>query len=201
LLAAGAACVKAAAPSAADAPQPVPDLRGQRVMLYPVQALEGLGAEIDAEVVFALTQRGGEVDWIRADAMRRALATSPGLDVKLEGLPVGVFMQTEVRRVGDPLFGYLRRMGALVDSDLALIPVLARQRPGSAVTPQSTPGTLINAPYVEVAATVLNIRNGQVLWFGVVAGEGADPGDPRGLATAAEALARRLLPQAGRAPR
>jgi hypothetical protein len=200
LLAAGAACAKAAPPTAADAPQAVPDLRGQRVMLFPVQSFEGVGSEIDAELGFALTQRGADVDWIRADQMRRALATSPGLDVKLEGLPVGVFMQTEVRRVGDPLFGYLRRMGALVSSDVALVPVVARTARTPTPADGSPPRSMGPPPVIEIAAALLNVRNGQVLWFGVAAGSPGAPNDPRTLASAAEALGRRLLPLAGRTP-
>jgi hypothetical protein len=195
LLAAVAACAPTTPPSAADPPRAVPDLRGQRVMLFPVQSLERDGVEVDAELGFALTQRGSEVTWIRAEQMRRAITTSPGLDVKLEGLPVAVFLQTEVRRVGDPLFGYLRRMGALMSADLALIPVVAREAAtSSAAAPSRDEGA------VEIAATVINVRDGRVLWFGVGAGAPGPATDPRTLASAAEALARRLLPQTGRPP-
>ena len=110
---------------------------------------------------------------------------------------MGVFLQAEVSRVGDPLFGYLRRMGALMSSDFALIPVLARYRPES-------PGGagVANAPSrppaIEIAATLIAIRTGQVLWFGMVEGAPGAANDARTLATAADALSRRLLPFSAR---
>jgi hypothetical protein len=119
--------------------------------------------------------------------MRSALASSPGLDAPIEGLPVGMFSQAEVRRVGDPLFGYLRRMSALVGSDMALIPVFVRYRPESAERRSG----------IEVAAALISARNGQVLWFGVVEGAAGAADDPGSLASAAEALGRRLVPAPG----
>ena len=162
-------------------------------MLFPVQALQGIGESVDAELAFALANRGGGVDWVLPAQMTRATASSPGLDARLTGLPVGMFMQAEVSRVGDPLFGFLRRMGALMSSDVALIPVMARYRPES-------PGGagVANAPAtpsgIEIAATLIAIRTGQVLWFGLVEGSPGPANDTRALATAADALSRRLLP-------
>jgi hypothetical protein len=163
-------------------------------MLFPVQSLQGVGTQADGELAYALGQRNANVDWVLPDDMRRASATSPGLDVRLQGLPVGMFMQSEVRRVGDPLFGYLRRMGALVSSDVALLPVLARHRPSSPATVDRPAVT----PAVEIAAALIAVRSGEVLWFGVEQGQPAGSEDPRALATAAEALSRRLLPLPGR---
>jgi hypothetical protein len=190
-----AACAGARpAPTPGTSTGAVPDLRGARVMLFPVQTLDGVGAQADAELAFALAQRNAGVDWVLPDAMRRAGTTSPGLDIRLEGLPVGIFMQTEVRRIGDPLFGWLRRMGALVSSDIALVPVLARYRAGSAAGPD-----VPAAPSgVEIAAALISVRSGQVLWFGVEQGSSGSVDDPRVLASAAEAMSRRLLPIAAR---
>jgi hypothetical protein len=155
-------------------------------MLYPAQSLQGVPNSADAEIGFALSQRSGVV-WVPPAEMRSALASSPGLDSPLEGLPVGMFAQVEVRRVGDPLFGYLRRMAALVDSDIALVPVFVRYRAESSARPSG----------VEVAAALISARNGQVLWFGVVEGAPGAADDPRSLASAAEALSRRLVPSPG----
>jgi hypothetical protein len=162
-------------------------------MLFPVQSLQGVGTQADGELAYALGQRNANVDWVLPEDMRRASATSPGLDVRLQGLPVGMFMQSEVRRVGDPLFGYLRRMGALVSSDVALLPVLVRHRPSSAAT-VDRPAV---SPAVEIAAALIAVRSGEVLWFGVEQGQPGGAEDPRALATAAEALSRRLLPLPG----
>lgn len=168
-------------PGASNAP--VPDLRGQRVMLYPTQSVLGLSGDVDAEIAFALTQRP-QVTWVLPAEMRRAIQESPGLEAPVDGLPVGIFSQAEVRRIGDPLFGYLRRMSALVGSDIALIPVYSRYRAADATRPSG----------VEIAAAILSTRTGQVLWFGVVEGAPGAADDPRSLATAAEALGRRLVP-------
>ena len=159
-------------------------------MLFPVQSLDGVGTEADAEIAYALGRPNAGVEWVLPDEMRRAGATSPGLDIRLEGLPVGMFMQVEVSRIGDPVFGYLRRMGALVSSDIALVPVGARYRPESA----AGVGTAAVASGVEIAAALIDVRTGRVLWFGVEDGDSGPSDNPRVLASAAEALSRRLLP-------
>jgi hypothetical protein len=98
-----------------------------------------------------------------------------------------MFLQAEVRRIGDPLFGQLRRLAALADGRLALIPIAVRHR---ADTPER-PGA------IEVVATLLDATSGDVFWFGVVEGVPGGGADPRALASAADALARRLLPASG----
>ena len=174
-----------AAPEAGSEIGGVPDLRGRRVMLFPVQSGRGLAGGLDPELelAFALTGRGSQVLWILPAEMRSALARSPGLQMEVDALPVGIFLQAEVERVGDPLFGYLRRMGALTGADLALIPVEVRYRAAADTIPGAT----------EIAAALLNVRNGRVYWFGIVEGQGGGPEDPGSLASAADALARRLV--------
>ena len=163
----------------------VPDLRGRQVMLFPAQSVRGLaeGMDVELELAFALTGRGSQVLWILPAEIRSALARSPGLQVPLDALPVGVFLRAEVDRVGDPLFGYLRRLGALTGADLALIPVEIRYRAAA--------DTVLGA--TEIAAALLSARNGRVYWFGVVEGQGGGAEDPGSLASAADALARRLV--------
>ena len=175
---------KAAPPGPGTSQGAVPDLRGTRVMLFPVQSRQGLVDGSDAEIAFALTQRGPDVDWVLPAEMAGALERSPAMDARIHGLPVGMFLQGEVRRVGDPLYGYLRRVGALVDSDVALVPVVARYRPESAERRSG----------VEIGAAVLSVRTGYVLWFGMVEGAPGAADDPGALASAADALGRRLLP-------
>lgn len=164
----------------------VPDMRGIKVMLLPVQDVRGLprSADPEAEVVFALTDRSDEVDWITPDALRSTAERTPGLDFGLERLSVGVFMTREVERIGDPLYGHLRRMGAVENSDFALIPVMVRFRPETAEKHGA----------IEIAATLIQPRSGRVIWFGIVEGEASGPTDASGLARAANNLARTLLP-------
>lgn len=164
----------------------VPDMRGVRVMLLPVQDVRGLprNAAAEPEVVFALTDRSDEVDWVTPERLRATAQRTPGLDFGLERLPVGVFLTREVRRIGDPLFGHLRRLGAVENSDLALIPIQVRFRP--AMEDRSAA--------VEIAATLIQARTGRVVWFGIVEGQGNGPDDPAAVARAAQTLAQTLLP-------
>ena len=102
----------------------------------------------------------------------------------LDDLPVGAFLQAQVNRVGDPLYGYLRRMAAISDAQLALIPVQVRQRSPT----EGRPGA------VEVVVAILSVVDGRVAWFGVVQGNAGDGSNPASLASAADALARTILP-------
>jgi len=178
------ACGGMTAPGPDSPPAAVPDLRGARVMLFPVQSVQGVGPGADAELAFALDQRGPDVDWVFPNELARAMAASPGMQMRLEGLPVGMFLRAQVERVGDPLYGNLRRISALVDSELALIPVVARHRPTTAERTGA----------IEIAAALIAVRTGYVLWYGLVEGEAGAGDDPRALASAADALGRRLLP-------
>jgi hypothetical protein len=92
-------------------------------MVFPVQIRTGVPGDASPEIVFALRARGTEVDWICPDELGALLARSPAVDIGVRGLPVGIFLSAEVERIGDPLFGQLRRLGALTGSDIALIPV------------------------------------------------------------------------------
>ena len=162
----------------------VPALDGVQVMVFPVQSMTNVRGNADAELTDALGARGPEVRWIMPEALRSMVARSPALDVPIEDLPVGVFLRAEVRRIGDPLFGQIRRLAALANGRLALIPIEVRHRPD---TPEK-PGA------VEVVAALIDATNGNVYWFGIVEGVAGSATDPRALASAADALARRLLP-------
>ena len=161
----------------------VPSLRGAQVMVLPVQSTRGIVGNPDAELADALTARGAGVRWVMPPALRALLARSPALDVQLDALPVGVFLQAEVDRIGDPLYGQLRRLAAIANGQIALVPIEVRHR---ATTPE-------RAGAVEVVATLIDTSNGRVFWFGVVEGEAGEGSDPRALATAADALARRFF--------
>ena len=171
-----------------EAPEPgamrgfVPDLRSIRVMVMPLQRRTGIRDELDAEIAFALKARGAGDNWIMADELARTLARSPGLDVPLSALSVGIFLIREVDRIGDPLYGQLLRAAAVTNARVALIPVEARRR----VEPDGS-------SVVEVVATLLDVRRGRVMWFGVVEGQPGMAGDFRIVASAVEALASTLL--------
>ncbi len=152
-------------------------------MVFPVQIREGVPADAGPEIVFSLRTRGTEIDWIFPDELEDLLARSPSVDSDVRGLPVGVFLSAEVERVGDPLYGQLRRMGALTGADIALIPVAVR------AGAEGVGGVSV----VEIAATIVNVRNGQVIWFGIVAGRPGSVADFGSVASAVEALTETLL--------
>ena len=173
----------APAPTAGTSAGVVPDLRGRRVMVLPVQIRAGVPGDASPEIDFVFRTRASEVRWIFSDELEAALARAPGVETTVRGLPVGAFLSSEVRRIGDPLYGQLRRLGAMVNSDIALIPVAVR------AGAEGAGGVSV----VEIVATILNVRTGQVIWFGVVAGRPGPVADFGTVASAVEELAETLL--------
>lgn len=183
-----AACGGGAANSAPAEPPPayggIPDLSGRTVLVYPVQSVRDGLLLADPEIRFAVEERRGWVRWILPEELQRAMARSPGVRVTPERLSAGVFLRAEVRRVGDPLFGELRRSAALVGAETALIPVEVLYRPGETEA----------EGHAEIAAALVDVRSGRVHWFGRVAGSAGSRRDPGVLASAALALVERISP-------
>ena len=183
LILAASACGRGRAP----VPEPgasqgtTPDLRGSIVMVLPFQGATGVTGDVDAELAFALRDRGPGVDWVLPPRLQQVLDRSPGLNVRIHGLQVGVFSAAEVQRVGDPLFGDLLRLGSLVDAQSALIPVRAW------VAPEE------GGSRVRISAALVQVRTGRVLWFGLVEGALGEGEDPAALASAVDALMQKLL--------
>jgi hypothetical protein len=152
-------------------------------MVFPVQRSTGVSGDLDAEVAFGLRSRGPDVTWILPADLQNVLDRSPALGSRIRGLDIAAFGVGEVRRIGDPLYGDLRRLASVVDGQVALIPLQA-----SVVADTAGAGTA-----VALSATLIDVRSGRVLWFGVVKGDTRDPADAGTLASAADALARTLL--------
>ena len=171
------------APSAGDSQGTIPDLRGRRVMVFPVQLQAGVLGDVDLEISFAFRNKSARVVWIFSDELEAVVQRSPSVDTTVRGLPVGIFLRAEVRRISDPLWGQLLRLGALTNSDIALIPVAVR--PGTSVAGGTST--------VEIVTTILNVRTGRVIWFGVVAGRPGSVADFGLIASAVEELAETLL--------
>lgn len=183
LLLLAAACSGRQPPSADRPAPPAPDLSGHSVMLLPVQpGRAGVPDGLDAELAFWLTEHGPGVRWVLPDAIDAALARAPSLGIHPRALAVSVFHQAEVRNIGDPLFGDLRRLGALLEARFAILPVAAGYV------------TRAEGARVEVAAAIIDTLGGRVLWFGVVAGDVGEQATPALVASAAQALARALFP-------
>ncbi len=161
----------------------VPDLRGRRVMVYPVQIRQGVRGDVDPEIAFAFRARGREIEWVFPEELRATLARAPVVDSTVDGLPVSVFLGAEVDRVGDPLYGQIRRLAELVRSDIAIIPVTVR------TGAEGAEGVSV----VEIVSAILDVRTGRVMWTGVVAGRPGPVADFGSVASAVERLTETLL--------
>jgi hypothetical protein len=177
----GACGSQAEPPKPGDTRGGVPDLRGRSVLVYPVQLLTAVpsGTSVDAELAHAFRTRGPGIAWVFPSQAEEALRRSPGLRARTRGLPVRVFLQAEVQRIGDPLFGEVARLATLTGADVALIPVeLAYGEEG----------------FYRLSAALIRVETGHVLWFGMLQGTEGAPESPAALASVAETLARALLP-------
>jgi hypothetical protein len=182
LMLAGCGARTAAPPEPGTIRGVAPDLRGIRVLLLPVQQNLGVRGDLDGELAYALRERSAEVVWITAAQVEEVLARSPAMQTRTRGLPVGAFVQAEVQRIGDPLFGELRRMAALVQAQAIVLPVQA--------TLEAAPG---EDPRVRLWTALIDVRSGRVPWFAVLEGGAFPTDDPRSIASAVEVVSRSLL--------
>lgn len=166
-------------------------MAGQRVMVLPAQPAPGQVPEaaapgeapeavvgLDAGIAAALTRTAPGVEWVHASQVERVAARNPALEIRPRQLAVGSFHRARVNNIGDPLFGQLRTLAALVDARWALVPVAAGYAEAGAAQVR-----------VEIAAALIDTSGGAVVWYGMVAGEPGARG-PAAAASAAEALAR-----------
>jgi hypothetical protein len=152
---------------------PLPDLTSAAVLVLPVHpgAVPGPAvtapadlrtdgvSELDAEIAYWLRERAGNVRWVMPEAIERMLARTPGLNIKPRALDVTSFRRARVERIGDPLFGDLKRLAAVLDARFALVPVAAEVK---------APDNRMQAAFVLIDTTF-----GDVVWFGVLDGENA----------------------------
>jgi len=158
-------------------------------MLLPAQALPGsvtstaeeAVAGLDGEIAYWLGERAPRVQWVFPPDLDRALARSPSLDIQIRGLAVSAFYRGQVKNIGDPLFGDLRRLGALVDARYALVPVGAGEF------------DVEGGRRVELRVALIDTLGGSVLWYGAIAGATGPAGDAALAASAAQALAAALV--------
>lgn len=175
-------------PAVAQAPM---DLGGQKVLVLPVQRGSGLSVGLDAatdELAFALRERDTRTQWVMPDALRRALARAPGYAPDPRSLPSDVYAHNQM---GEPLAGIVRRYTALVDTRLVVIPTSA------AFVPMMGG----ERGHVRFQVMVVDSRSGAVVWRGAAegdervraSGETAAAGDQGAVASAAAALAAKML--------
>jgi hypothetical protein len=166
-------------------PQPLPPapraLDGQRIMLLPARA--GSPASLDAELAFWLGDRAPAVEWILPAELQQMVDRQPGWRVRLIALPRDIADPGRSPYVPDPTYGEIRRLGAVADALLALMPVAVRETAGP------------EGAVLELTAAVVDVRVGQVLWLGTVRSGAIGGAAGDGIASAAEALAQALFPQ------
>jgi hypothetical protein len=162
------------------APGP-PGLEGQRVMLIPVRA--GDPAELDTELAHRLPARSPTVEWLLPNELQTVMDRAPAWRVRLSAMPRNIAQpRSREPYLVDPTYGDLRRLGAIVDAHLAILPVAVRQ--------VEVDGAIV----MELTAALVDIRGGRVLWMATVRG-GVSPESPDdATAAVAEALAGMLFP-------
>jgi hypothetical protein len=161
------------------------DLGGQRVLILPVQASSGLQFNreiITTELVAALRARDTRTQWIDPARLRRSLASSPNFAPDPAALPNDRYETYGERRIQGGLADAVRRYMALTEARLVVIP-----RSAVLVSPDSAPA------FVRMNVAVVDARTGYVVWFGEADGTPAAPDDRALVATAAVAMAARLV--------
>lgn len=182
-----AACGKKQLPTADEPQRAVPNLAGLNVMVLPAQpGPRGVPAGLDEAIAGNLSELSPSVHWVFPPALQRAVQRAPWLEIRPDALPVSTFRKPDLEFVPDPLYGQLRRLGAVVDARYAVLPVAA------SYIEADEPG---QQGRIEVAAAIVDTVGGRVLWYGVVAGERGPDGDEVVLGTAANAVARMVAPR------
>jgi len=134
-------------------------------------------AALDAEIAYWLKQNN-KTRWFLGDQIDRALERSPGLDVHPRELAVGIFQRGMVERIGDPLFGDIRKLAAVFDANVAVLPVGAEYVGASRETAR-----------LQIA-TALIAMDADVKWFGIIEGTESGVDSQAAIASAAQAFAR-----------
>ena len=144
-------------------------------------------AAVDAEIAYWIEEGPQRTKWLLPATLDRTIARSPALDIDLRELAVGSFQRAQVRRIGDPLFGDLARLAAVLNATVAVIPVAVEYIGADEATAQ-----------LHIATAVIDPTDGDVLWFGVISGSEQGVGSAAATASAAQAFARAFAgPSAG----
>lgn len=161
------------------------DLGGQRVLILPVQASSGVPFNREAmteEIVAALRARDTRTQWIEPGRLRRLLAQSPNFAPDPAALPNDRYEAYGERRIQGGLADAVRRYMALTEARLVVIP-----RSAVLIAPDS------GGAFVRLTAAVADARTGLLVWWGEADGRPAAVDDRALVATAAAALAARLV--------
>ena len=162
------------------------DFGGQKVLIMPLQSSSGLNVgreQVTAEVIFALGEWDSRTPWITPDQLRAAMRRAPGYAPDPASLPRDPMLHHGERYVVEPLAGLLRRYTALMDARLVLLLREARWIPNADAT----------SGVVRLDAAVIDSRAGNLVWWGEAEGQPSPLPDQQAVATAAAALAARMV--------
>ncbi|HEX2166660.1 MAG TPA: hypothetical protein VHG09_05420, partial [Longimicrobiales bacterium] len=133
---------------------------------------------IEAELSYWMPEHAHRVQWVLPAAIERAASGSAALQISVRDLSVRDFLRARLERIGDPLYGDLRRLAAVTDARLAFLPI------GAVWIPETA-----GSGRVHIAAALIDTVGGRVLWYGVAASSVGASDDPGVAASAARALA------------
>ena len=159
-------------------PPPPLDLAGARVMVVPVRP--AAPASLDGALSDWLGRLSPSTDWVPPEQVEGAVARTPGSRFQLGATRSVIDAGRGDLRIADPLYGDLRRLGAILNAGLAFVPLEARVRTDSA------------GVVVDLTAALVSIRGGRVGWMHTVAG-GPASSTAAAVSAAAESLARSLI--------
>lgn len=176
------ACARGSGTGEPEPPPTPPDLSGARVMIVP--ARPGEPEPLDRELTFWLTSRAPATDWVRPEQVERVVEQNPAARFDLGAVRRLKDLGGGELRIQDPLYGDLRRIGAILDARWALVPLYSTERTDTA------------GVAMDLTAVLISIRGGSVVWMHTVHGT---PAVERGtaVAEAAASLARTLIPDEG----
>jgi hypothetical protein len=143
--------------------RPLAIVAGQRVVLVPVQRVAGglLGVSapaLDAELAFALEERGLAARWTAAEAARRMASRNPTFTGDPGAIDLGVAEPRPGTELEEPAASQLRALAALADARYVVVPRELRA--------DSTGG----AARAVLGLVLVDTRRQQVLWAGETAG-------------------------------
>jgi hypothetical protein len=163
------------------------ELSGQKVLVLPAQAALGIPqtrADVTRELLFALGEQDTRTQWIDPERLRAALRRTPGYAEDPDALPGETFRHHGERYMQGGLGFLVRRYSALMDVRLVMIPQGAQWLPAA----DSTAGGV-----VRMSAVMVDARSSNVVWYGEADGQPRPTPDGAALATAAAALAARMV--------
>ncbi len=164
------------------APMPVEALAGQSVAVIPI-TLVAADPNLQSDTLYAryrerrttllwtdsligdaLTGRAPEVNWVLPPKLRKLARRSPGLVGDPDQMGQAVMRAPKLKEIPDPLRSSLRKLVALTDARVVMIPAalgFSRDTTGA-----------VQANLSLVAA---DARNGRVIWRSLAVGSGGTP--------------------------